>query len=207
MLATSAAAFTLPANIQNGVYRTYYDKDGQEVHELLQAHEPNNITVRRDLEEPSLAKRIPNPNTAYSCGCGYTLNHENCDNAVNGLKNYVNQHPDPTFSSGCYDLALYTTTWTYVNDVVAFLCNPGTPTAGDDVTDYGVCSNDITNSLAAVTNHCGWYIAGTEAAAAWVPSVDGSINILNYYYTGYMRYSPGLNFCGHDWDAGSNDHC
>jgi hypothetical protein len=157
------------------------------------------------LEEPSLAKRIPDPNTEYSCGCGFSLDHGNCDNAVNGLKNYLDQHADPNFSTGCYDLTLYTATWTYVGNVVAFLCNPGTGVG--EPTYYGVCSSDVTNSLAAVTNHCGLYIAGIEAASAWLPFPDGSLELYNPYYTGYMQYSAGLDFCGNDWLAGDNGHC
>lgn len=199
---TGAAAFTLPADLQNGVYHAYYDKDGREVHELVQAAEPGNVTLRHrttDLEEPSLAKRIPNPNTYYSCGCGFSLDHGNCDNAVTGLKNYLDQNADPNFSSGCYDLAPYTSAYCYVNNVVVFLCN------GEQ--DYGVCSNDVTNSLAAITNHCGWYIAGTEAAEAWFPNLDGSPEVDPPYFTGYMQYGPGLNFCANDWLAGDNEHC
>jgi hypothetical protein len=202
VFATGAAAFTLPADLQNGVYRGYYDKDGREVHELVQAFEPGTVTLRRgttDSKETSLDKRIPNPNTFYSCGCGFELDHGNCDNAVVGLKNYLNQNADPNFSSGCYDLVPYSTTYTYVNDVVVFLCN--------GAQDYGVCSNDVTNSLAAITNNCGWYIAGTEAAEAWYPELDGSLTVDPPYFTGYMQYSPGLNWCGNDWLAGTNGHC
>jgi hypothetical protein len=199
VFATGAAAFTLPTDLQNGVYRAYYDKDGREVHELVQAFEPGTVTLRRgttDSEEPSLDKRLVDPDTSYSCGCGWSLDHGNCDNSVTGLKNYLDQHPN---GSLCYLLTTYTATYCYVNNVVTFLCSGSQ--------EYGVCSSDVGNSLAAITKNCGWYIAGTEAAQAWVPNFDGSVDVEEAYLTGYMQYSAGLDFCGNALLAGFNGHC
>lgn len=203
VLVTGAAAFTLPSDLQDGVYRAYYDKDGHEVHVLVQAAETGNVTLRRgttDSEEPSLAKRLPGtPLLEYSCGCGFALDHTNCDNAVTGLRVYLEQHGDSSLPNNCFDLVPSTVVYSYNNNVVAFVCNGGT--------EYGVCSSDVANSLAAVTSHCGLYIAGTEAAAAWSPSPDGSVDVLDYYYTGYMQYTAGLDFCANEWDEGDNEHC
>jgi hypothetical protein len=89
-----AAAFTLPAGLPSGNYAAYYNTSGHEVH--VRASELD----RRDVGSYSPAHRAKRSDTnfiekrqdlgdsGYStyCGCGFNLDHGDCDAAVAGLE-------------------------------------------------------------------------------------------------------------------------
>ncbi|UKZ74644.1 hypothetical protein TrVFT333_002314 [Trichoderma virens FT-333] len=191
ILAATSMAFKLPAGLQDGSYVAYTDDSGEDVFEpftpqlaarLNITHdtpgispptrrEPGQGITRRGRSSSALDARSDYHWFTW-CGCGFDLNHANCDRAVQGIKDQCGK--------GC-NLPHAQAWFTIADDVVAFLC------------DGGVASADrITTAAAKITEKCGWYIAGT---AMFEEGLFYELNI------GYMRYSPGLDFCA---DAASS---
>lgn len=163
--AALATAFVIPKGTTDGVYATYTNEDGIEVHERLD----NGVTGDSPIQTSKLDTRADKMWTT-ACGCGIGLNHGNTDAAVQDLKNQFGSGSRNQGSINYYSIR---------GDVVAFSClqNAGFTVAS---------ANYLTRAFAKVTERCGWYIAGTaqlEPDAAQ-PSVAG-----------YMRYTNGLDFC------------
>jgi hypothetical protein len=93
-IASLASAFTLPAGLTSGNYVAYYNATGHEVH--VKASELN----QQDIASYSPVHRAKRSNTSiiekrqdlgddgYTiyCGCGFNMNHGDCDAAVAGLE-------------------------------------------------------------------------------------------------------------------------
>jgi hypothetical protein len=170
--ATLAASYVIPQGTPNGVYRTYLDESGKEVHERIGDGVPlSAATPLHDLLTPasSMEKRGGPWSVAYGCGIG--LDHGNTDAAVQDLKNQVG--PD---NRNQKDINFYSIR----GDVVAFSCLDH---AWWTMTE----ASYLTNSFSTITSRCGWYIAGT---AEQNPDQAAEPAIV-----GYMRYTNGLDFC------------
>ena len=201
--ASRTAGFTLPAGLQNGVYRAYYDKDGREVHELVKAAENGTVNLRRgttDSEERSFINKRQSPGfflyDGIWCGCGFNLDHGNCDAAVSNLENQLNVPGGD--DSNCAWIDANMSFYAISNDVVAFACNWQTTVS--------ICGSDLAYSLQQITNSCGWYVAGTQLLEIdWV-TPDPIPYPVGYLNLGYMQYFGGENFCAAA-TAGTTDHC
>jgi hypothetical protein len=59
LVASGAAAFTLPASLKDSMYSAHYDKEGRKVHERLAT--ANNSALNTQQEAPSLEGRSLGP--------------------------------------------------------------------------------------------------------------------------------------------------
>jgi hypothetical protein len=87
-LASFATAFTLPAGLEDGNYAAYYNATGHEVH--VKASDLPNMNVEAfsppyHAARSLLAKRQDAESEIF-CGCGFIMDHGDCDNAVSMLK-------------------------------------------------------------------------------------------------------------------------
>lgn len=218
-------AITPPLDAVNGVYKAYFDEQGREVHELVAL--PNgeapsskhvnkwitnktgykdaiataNVTAIKKGHRQSLEKRW-HDSEPYGfgvgilnteCGCGFYMDHGDCDAAVNDLKAQSDRAGGGTISIG--------NAWYSIRgSVVAFAC----ATWPEDFTKTGepfeFDSSSLTVSYAAITRLCGSYVAGTLSYLDW------GVHDWNFPDIGYMRYSPGDDFCSHADDS-KLDHC
>ncbi|KAH8812871.1 hypothetical protein F5884DRAFT_317843 [Xylogone sp. PMI_703] len=199
VLAGLTAGLTLPSDLGDGSYRVYIDDRGLEVHEranetsdgvweIVYASSPKAVNSARAVD--TLEKRggtdCGMTNTGLGsqkgcfttwCGCGFTLNHGDCDAAVADLKT----QPEKYGSIGPY-LSHYSIR----GSVVAFACNIRGGLNGIGSVDYSDWM--VTRVLQVVTDKCGWYIAGTGIYEDLFLDDE-------YPEIGYMRYSNGLDFC------------
>ncbi|RBR20151.1 uncharacterized protein FIESC28_05430 [Fusarium coffeatum] len=81
-------AFKVPKGTTDGFYKVHLNANGQEIHErvssLADEATPAGVSIaKRALKE----KREWRWNTW--CGCGIELNHDNCDDAVQDLKDQM----------------------------------------------------------------------------------------------------------------------
>ena len=188
LMATSATAFTLPGGLEDGLYRAYYDKEGREVHEPVGNVTTTAPTRRHKARRSeasaldSLEKRQLGATYDVYCGCGYGLDHGDCDAAVSDLSNQFGGYDGYPCATILEGMSYYSIR----GSVVAFGCNTGT--AGD----IGICGNEYGEVLQVVTVQCGAYTAGTFAylTSYNVPLPEPYINL------GYMQYYAGLDFCG-----------
>ncbi|KAL8415121.1 hypothetical protein RB594_006090 [Gaeumannomyces avenae] len=176
---TLAAAFKVPEGQASGVYRAYYNAEGQEVHEALTADmlvtsEPAGETTilqppvvapvtPRQAGNPLLSKRRDN----IYCGCGFTLNPGDCDAVVDNLKSQLGGFTWISPRMSYYSIL--------GRSVVAFVCN-----LSDQYT-LGVTASTYADWLGVITDECGRYIAGSEGT----PGSSAQ---------GYMRVTG--DFCG-----------
>lgn len=114
------------------------------------------------------------------CGCGYNLNHGDCDAAVSDLKRQT---------GGGQSIAMGLAFYSIRGGVVAFSCAtwPDSSDTYGDPFEWDV--EEITLSLAAITKLCGWYVAGTANYMDW-GATDWNSPLI-----GYMQYYNGLDFC------------
>ena len=188
----TCSTFNLPdaskAPQQEGVWSAKLNATGHTIFELL-AHPDE--TQREKVGAPPLGESFPADLSSLRrratghafCGCGFNMNHGECDAAVADLKDQVSRRGTLWLGGGlCW--------YSIRGGAVAFICNPysGTNTNGFTADGIGL-------STSIITGDCGWYTAGTHA---W-----------GYYKSllvGYMIYRPGLDFFG---DAMSSDsqHC
>jgi hypothetical protein len=175
---TAVTAFTLPGGLADGDFVAYLDKDGQEVHEKLST---------RALAAPpkvAITTRQNVVNHVTYCGCGFNMNHANCDAAVQAPKNQL----PGTIGSG---LSYYS----IAGAAVAFACNHGYLSA------Y-LTADMVTQSAQRVTDACGWYVAGTDLTLEMVGGIPDEIELS----TGYMQYYAGVTFCANA-DSSSRGSC
>ncbi|KAH7238144.1 hypothetical protein BKA59DRAFT_236893 [Fusarium tricinctum] len=173
----ACAGFTMPEKMPNGVYSVHVNAQGLEVYNGLTVDHTTTVTPKKPSRQLK-ARQIKDeggwdrddPETY--CGCGLSMNHGNCDTAVDMLKDQFRREED--------GVAEVTQAWYSIwGDVVAFCCT-------DDV--YPMDATRYADILSHITNTCGWYVPGTMA-----PSTIGISSI----DCGYMNYSPGLDFCAH----------
>ncbi|KAL8388808.1 hypothetical protein RB595_008946 [Gaeumannomyces hyphopodioides] len=187
---TLATAFKVPEGQANGVYRAYYNAEGQEVHEPLTAdmlvtsapEGPATImqspavapVTPRQAGNPLLSKRRDN----IYCGCGFTLNPGDCDAVVDNLKSQ--------FGSGYAWIQPRMSYYSIMGrSVVAFVCNLSSRST------LGVTAQTYGEWLGVITGECGRYIAGSEGT----PGSSAQ---------GYMRV--GSDFCANALGSSSH-HC
>ncbi|RHZ52632.1 uncharacterized protein CDV56_107041 [Aspergillus thermomutatus] len=181
-LATSAKLATslrIPEGTLDGVYSVYINESGVEVHEPLF---PGDVPAPTNSEEPEVDQLEARDITtvSYWCGCGITMNHGDCDAAVQALKNQ--------FGSGQADIGAHLAWYSISGSVVAFACNrEGGKAAGS--------AAKITGALQGITNKCGWYVPGTQHLYT---------GLFYTPYFGYMNYRPGLDFCTMSVSSGSH---
>ncbi|KAK3693332.1 hypothetical protein B0T22DRAFT_532615 [Podospora appendiculata] len=193
-LVTSAAAFKVPECLPDGPYIAFIDTDGTEVHQPfsgelhahLKALDPNPSTpaaVHTNGTSPA-TKRSKFWETW--CGCGFNMDHGNTDRAVQGVKDQCRASGQAASGYSTCSLRSNEVLYTVAGDIVAFLC-------------YGGMTYDgrITDAFAKITEKCGWYIAGSALweEELWLEIVHG-----------YMRYTPGLDFCTNSISSGAT-HC
>ncbi|KAK3335159.1 hypothetical protein B0T19DRAFT_395048 [Cercophora scortea] len=195
-LTTSTVAFKLPESLPDGPYIAFVDADGSEVHQPfsgelhahLKALDPNPST-------PAPVKLPHNNGTTLAarnyfwetwCGCGFNMDHSNKDRAVQGVKDQCRASGQAAGGYSTCSLRSNEVLYTVSGDIVAFLCYGGMTYEGR-----------ITDAFAKITEKCGWYIAGSSLweEEAWLKIVHG-----------YMRYTPGLDFCKNSISSGAT-HC
>jgi hypothetical protein len=97
-LAPFASAFTLPEGLTNGIYAAYYNATGHEVHvrasDLTRLSAKTFARPNHAIRSNRLEKRQDAGSEIY-CGCGFNMNHGDCDNAVAMLKSQF-----PAFVNG-----------------------------------------------------------------------------------------------------------
>ncbi|RFN51332.1 hypothetical protein FIE12Z_4386 [Fusarium flagelliforme] len=192
-LISHTSAFRVPAGTTDGFYKVYLNAQGEEIHERVsdvKDHATSRAPAIAEAKVPgetALDKR-QNGERYYSthCGCGIELNHTNCDDAVQDLKNQM------------YDILWYlpaeTAFYSIRDDVVAFSCNI-TPDSW-----YAQSAEFVTEILGWVTNECGWYIAGT---GSFFTRQGGFFSTT---YIGYMVWRNGVDFC-HDSIRSDRSQC
>ncbi|KAG8668061.1 hypothetical protein FPOAC1_007424 [Fusarium poae] len=89
--AVVCAAFTLPDNLPNGVYHAHVDAQGLEVTDGVTVDYNTTVTPQKTTRQ--LKSRQTKDEGGWDrdqpemwCGCGLSMNHGNCDTAVDMLK-------------------------------------------------------------------------------------------------------------------------
>jgi hypothetical protein len=178
-----AQAFVIPEGTSNGVYRTYVNKRGEQIHEKifpipnLKRSGSAAPTTPNPLSTLNTRQIDGNPDTITYCGCGYNMDHGNCDWVAANMLAQL-QDADGFIPQGISFYAIY-------YDVVAFLCNGSTSNVTIDPIQFPLYLQQITGA-------CGWYVAGTVLETAEYGLYGYDTLVLNY---GYMIYFDGLNFC------------
>ncbi|KAK8078728.1 hypothetical protein PG994_002535 [Apiospora phragmitis] len=192
VLAGSATAFTFPQGQIDGNYRAYVDSNATEVHVNLDTGAVYTIPAAQRAK-PLLEAAAPvdkrqtdaggggdMPHNKWHCGCGFNLNHGDCDAAVADMEHQLGDgYPGAAIDE-------HMSYYSIRGSVVAFVCAYSV--------GFGYHGSDFANAAAGITGRCGWYIAGTMTTA-----IEGG-NV------GYMRYSPGLDFC-RNADTAQATHC
>jgi hypothetical protein len=182
-LVSAVTAFTLPGDQADGVYLASLDARGKEVHTLTArdterrdaAPSLDSFSTELAARDGKLSKR-----SGYSyCGCGFTLDHGNTDDALADLRGQM--------GPGGKIIDAGQVVYSVRGSVVVFACNRN-GNAGLKIWNY-----NVQDSASQITNDCGSYIAG---------STGGTYS----YAIGYMRYTTGLDICGNALTSPSN-HC
>jgi hypothetical protein len=196
-IASSTAAFVLPAGLRDGTYFVHYNEEGREVHQPVETVNSTTLDKRQEvldvegLSFSPLSKR-QRPVDNFSCGCGYTLNPGDCDAAVADLTNQLNHGGGP---NNCGVIPRERAWYSIRGSVVAFAC---VGLLADE--PIVICGKDLADSLSAVTGRCGRYMAGTMMRTMYSPNLEIGIAPSGAAALGYMRYSDGLDFCKHAED-------
>ena len=198
-LLSLAIAATLAPDLPDGVYQSYTDEQGVEHHmqiysgldsssftPLSWTYDPTspNATLSSaqnpffpnadsgiQLEKRSCSSDPGAADLTY-CGCGFTVDHGDCDAAVANLKNQVANGATVQPQMSYYAIR---------GSVVAFICSYSS-------SPVPVTVGLITTAAGHITDRCGLYIAGTYESLI-------APNDLAGYNIGYMQYYSGLNFC------------
>ncbi|KAJ6438157.1 FluG domain-containing protein [Purpureocillium lavendulum] len=126
----------------------------------------------------TLDRRDDDPYWPYShCGCNYTLNHKDTDEAVKGLTEQLKSRPR---FAGTSIYAISGTT-------VAFLCR--WKSTNTEQLTLGI----VKPLLPIINDRCGPYVAGSVAGT--FPNKDAGAGY--GFWLGYMRFYPGtgVDFC------------
>ncbi|KAI8403732.1 hypothetical protein FOFC_17175 [Fusarium oxysporum] len=161
----ACAGFTMPEKLPNGVYSVHVNDQGLEVYDGLTVDHTTTVTPRApsshlearqwrdeggwDRSEPEMF-----------CGCGLSMNHGNCDTAVDMLK--------AQFDRSDGGVGEVTQAWYSIwGDVVAFCCTDG---------QYPMTSSQYADLLGRITDTCGWYVPGTFVPSSIGFDTVGSVN-------------------------------
>lgn len=172
LTSVAATGFTIPDNLQDGVYAVSYDAEGKATHTFLrgpldasEAALPKHRYARdADTRSPLFTR---NEDSLHCAQPKYELDHTSTDNAVNALRSQCN--PGAVGQGLDY--------WSMSGSTVAYFCNlGGTGT---------LCQlNEINDSFNRITGYCGSFWAG------WRNIDDGSRSISIGYEDRYTK------FCG-----------
>ncbi|SPJ75684.1 uncharacterized protein FTOL_05415 [Fusarium torulosum] len=176
-------AFKVPKGTTDGFYKVHLNAQGQEIHQRV-----SNFETEATPAEVSIVKRTRiekrEPLWSRWCGCGNELNHGNCDDAVQDLKDQM--------GSTVWVIGPQAAFYSIRGDAVAFSCN-----TRDDV-DALTTADWVTMAAEVATYYCGWYIAGT-GQWNWIdPNFNSTV-------MGYMIWGDGVDFCGNAEASSSLD--
>jgi hypothetical protein len=185
-----ATAFQIPEGTPDGFYVAYYDASGHEVHQPVTPDMISQVIDHETVASNLVSRPYPVPTTSKRqtnfwetwCGCGIEVNHGDCDAAVADLKFQTRDRVRIEARMAYYSIR---------GSAVAFACNLTGQTAV--ISDEGVGL-----STQHITSNCGSYIAGT--------ALHHFDSTAEFPFTGYMRYSSGLDFCAASTSSTSN-HC
>ena len=180
---TTCSSFTIPAQQKDGLYRVYYDDDGKAIHEPVDLNNGDAAPINDSATPRSETRALERRDGSTRCGCGFNLNHEDTDKAVDYIRGWAGNLAWLYPNQGYYGIS---------GGTVAFVCNK------DQQYLISTSSSDIGRDLGDVTRECGWYVAGTKG------SVD--VNSNWNFATGYMTWFDGRDFCG-DAFGSPVDHC
>ncbi|GAQ09263.1 hypothetical protein ALT_6584 [Aspergillus lentulus] len=111
-----ATSFKIPEGMMDGVYKVYLNENGVEVHEPLLPEDIIQVTdPESEQHEAALFERADPSFAVTYCGCGLTMNHGDCDRAVQNLKNQ--------FGAGTVRIGPNLAWYSISGSVVAFACN------------------------------------------------------------------------------------
>ncbi|GIC89715.1 uncharacterized protein Aud_006140 [Aspergillus udagawae] len=157
-----ATCFKIPEGTTDGVYKAYINENGVEVHEPLLPEDIVPVTDSEQLEPAhfDMAMAADPSFSAWWCGCGITMNHGDCDAAVQALKNQ--------FGSGTVQIGANLAWYSISGSVVAFACNKVNARAE-------ASADRLTRSLQSITDRCGWYVPGTTRGTLGVSTLEISM--------------------------------
>jgi hypothetical protein len=102
-LGVAVQAYTIPDGITDGVYAVSIREDGVEVHTRIADSDTgptlDHRAVKAVSQEDNLERR---EDGRLWCGCGFDMNHGNCDGAVQDLKNSMGKSLHFVLSRYCY---------------------------------------------------------------------------------------------------------
>ncbi|PVH84823.1 hypothetical protein DL98DRAFT_512221 [Cadophora sp. DSE1049] len=184
LLATSAVAFTVPLGQPEGTYVVFVNETGQEEHVPIANYGIEHIArvealeSRKPVEEFDAAPSRIQKRFQTWCGCGQNMNHAATDAAVQDLKDHT-ALIGPGASAYNYK----------GTNTVAFVCNHcASGSARASV-------KNIADAAGAITNKCGWYVAGTNSGVS-----------NNCFTIGYMNHVPNVDvwWCSRDRSGTTN---
>lgn len=86
ILAASVSAWKIPRGTADGFYSARLDAKGVEVHTKLEE-------IAASIPQMSLVRRVNRRSEGQVfCGCGFDMDHGNCDAAVEGMKGQLSKH-------------------------------------------------------------------------------------------------------------------
>lgn len=208
--ANLAAASTLAPDLPDGVYHSYTDEHGVELHtrlthddhaQLSWTHDPRSTTTTSNTTpaHPFLTSPIPSHKkrtdcsndvtpSQVQCGCTFTVDPASCDSAVADIKAQIGNGITPTVGHAYYSIK---------GSVVAFQCAFANG-------DRPLTVQGFTDAAGVITSHCGRYVAGTYSPGRWVGFPIAVTPELLGYDVGYMRYTSGLDFCASARNSGQS---
>ncbi|KAL5346325.1 hypothetical protein ACLOAV_008594 [Pseudogymnoascus australis] len=169
LLATSAAAFTIPLGQPDETYEVHTAPDGTETHMLLEAHVEGRNTVP-DKFAMAHKRRSAADVSIVECG-GYPLPHKDTDDANNAVDKHcgggksIGKHNDFYSVKGC---------------TVAYFCNYNDG-------PQNCYASERQSTSRSITATCGLYNAG------WMNIRSEGRNV-QYGYED--KCNKGWNFCG-----------
>ncbi|KAM0236636.1 hypothetical protein ACHAP5_009322 [Fusarium lateritium] len=178
-----AGAFKVPEGTTDGFYKVHLDAHRKEIHERVSSLKNEGTPADVSIAKRSLKEKRERYWSQW-CGCGIELNHDNCDDAVQDLKDQM--------GSTVWFVGPRSAFYSIRGDAVAFSCNTGH-------LDALTSADWVTESADVVTDHCGWYVAGTGRC-------DYVTFEANTTDMGYMIWRDGVDFCGNA-EASSSWNC
>ncbi|KAB5542731.1 hypothetical protein GE09DRAFT_1245206 [Coniochaeta sp. 2T2.1] len=163
LLTPTAAAFRIPADAPNGLFKAYYDENGTEVHvrlivEMMKADATKLFAaglVDTETTQPtillprgSLASEAAKYRRQY-CECGQSMDHSDCDDATDAVREQIKEAGGAALVP--IDEGIYGT----FNGVTSFICTPGDNEAVTPVT-----KEIYDAALGKSTAACGKYVPG-----------------------------------------------
>ncbi|KAH8809403.1 hypothetical protein F5884DRAFT_858903 [Xylogone sp. PMI_703] len=194
LITTSVAAFTFPADLKNGNYRVSINETGYEVHEIGTGSDNWDVvsaflSTSKPIEENPLTSRDDCSGMADAqggcyaiwCGCGFTLDHGQCDAATAALRAQTGDNVKIPWGQAYYSIS---------GNTVVGACNYPTPVnTGFPAEGANFPTYYLDESLGYIDKHCGRYVAGTAFFYEVFDPQTLWPQIL------HQRYAAGDDFC------------